>query len=102
MPSPQPRRNQGIWHSAETAKTNGWSKLESDLFNCRLKMSLVALISASDFAQVNTPCKDKPCENLCVIFDCSESYQVLPNGAPAGLNPELNCGNGSRDCRTVA
>jgi hypothetical protein len=35
-----------------------------------------------------------------VAFSWSESYQVLPNGAPVALKL-VNCGKGRSDCATV-
>src|SRR5438552_5366206 len=65
-----------------------------------LKLFLLRL--SSSFDHVNAYVRSRPCEYRLVTFTCSESYQVLPNGAHRGASPELNCGNGRNDWATVA
>src|ERR1700722_14074999 len=55
---------------------------------------------SSDFCQLKVAVRTIPCVGRRVSLDCSESYQVLPNGSPeTGTFP--NCGNGRSDCATV-
>src|SRR5689334_6583394 len=57
--------------------------------------------SVSSCDHVKLYVKSRPCENRLVTFACSELYHVSPTGAQRPPSPELNCGNGRRDCATV-
>src|SRR6516162_11718522 len=84
--------------------TNGRSYSEMYLFRPRLKTSFScpSMPLVSDFDQVKLRLASRPCESRLITLACKELYQLSPNGAHSPPGAVVNCGNGRRDCATVA